>query len=209
MDETGADADEPQASAQEPEAGEPYGQLPSASVEDLPLMVLRLLDVFDERRRSDRASLRKADQALDERVALIEAYLDSQEDKQPEPPPVPQPFRGRASEQDWGELVDWVDWLLATYQPTNEHRIAPCWPAHDGAVEHLCGLHHAWRAAMLKDEHGGPNDAAAYWHKNFLWPVLSDVSRMIPNQCATSGHTRPRPPEPTDRSLIANLINTE
>jgi hypothetical protein len=157
--------------------------------QDLPAVAAYLLEQVD---------------VIDDRVQLIETYLDKLDREREEAkkkPPVPRPWADRATEQHWAELVDWVDWLLRTYQPANEYSLAACWPAHPGAVEHLAALRYAWKAAMLQDEKP-PNDAAAYWHKNCLWPLLSDVSKVIPNSCRSGHNSAERRTPMTDRSLL-------
>lgn len=183
------------------------GETAEVAADNVPALALRLLGSAEDRHRKDLAELRgEVDDSLGlqlERIEKIEQFLDHQfPGEQPEEkPPDPQPWSSRASAGDLDVLADWVDWLLATYQPVTEYAIAPCWPAHEGAVEELAALRNAWAAAMLKDE-GNPSDSAAYWHKNWLWPTFADVNKIIPNQCKSGTHKNDRQPRPTDRSLL-------
>jgi len=103
--------------------------------------------------------------------------------KQAEKDIAPRPWIDRASPEQWGELVGWVDWMQARYGALPEFDIAPCWPAHTGLVEELAGLFHSWKRAQTVDELAektGSNDLVA-WHDRWFWPL---------RQRAKSGHYR-------------------
>ncbi|MFF4652552.1 hypothetical protein [Streptomyces sp. NPDC001380] len=157
--------------------------------------------------RNDREALLDRLREVDDRVALIERYLDALDEQQAlAPEPDPQPWTARADADQWTELADWVDWLVDTYRPAGEHRVPACWPAHPGAAEHLAALHTAWRGAMAKETaEPGLSEASAYWHDRFLWPLLARVRAMVPNDCLNLAHRPPDPPDPTDRNLLPQM----
>lgn len=69
--------------------------------------------------------------------------------------PTPQSADDQAAQveratQAWERLIDWVDWLVATYRLTTV--IPACWPEHPAVVEELVALRVAWVGAW--------NDAA-------------------------------------------------
>jgi hypothetical protein len=112
--------------------------------------------------------------ALNDRIDDVGAKLTLLQKKEREKDIQPQRWAARATPQDWGQLIDWVDHLNTDYSLLSDHTIPPCWPAHPGVVEELAGLHRAWIRAHINDQlakEDGGNDLAA-WHDRWLWPLL-------------------------------------
>jgi len=115
---------------------------------------------------------------LEVRVQLAELLK-----KEAEKDTQPRAWAARATPAQWDELVQWVDWMQASYGALPEFDIPPCWPAHPGMVEELAGLFHSWKRAQIADhlaEKTGSNDLTG-WHDRWLWPF---------RQRAKSGHYR-------------------
>jgi hypothetical protein len=75
---------------------------------------------------------------------------------------------GRAAEQQWLELADWVAWLRGRYPLAR--RVPLCWWRHPELVEELTALWLAWKDAYAtKHAHlAAPADWHARWLPDFL-----------------------------------------
>ncbi|MCD9143887.1 hypothetical protein [Streptomyces albireticuli] len=113
------------------------------------------------------------------------------------------PWSLRASEAEWRELADWLDWLGRHYAPQLHLRIWPCWPAHGGVVEELAALHAAWRAAQEADaDPARAGSELAYWHQMWLWPTVERIRQhYMFSECETE-HAADRPGRPTDPAAL-------
>jgi hypothetical protein len=127
------------------------------------------------------------------------------------PPPPPQRWADRAGPDDWFNLVDWVDNLIADYSLRGSEYLPPCWPAHPGVVEELAGLWHAWIEAVLADRAAGADGSGTLtmWHTYWLAPCLARLQGNIYyiTNCRTNkAHWAPSiAPTLTDRTFIPAL----
>lgn len=121
--------------------------------------------------------------------------------------PVHLPWSQRASEAEWRELADWLDWLGRHYAPQLHLRIWPCWPAHGGVVEELAALHAAWRAATEADaDPARAGSELAYWHQMWLWPTVERIRQYYMfSECETD-HAADRPGRPTDPAALETRV---
>lgn len=138
------------------------------------------------------------------RTVLFELY-DKVVEMQPHPlAPDGQPtsWADRATDEDWGKLGQWVDWLIRTYEvPTST--IVSCWPKHDRMANDLASLWLVWAAATV----GPPeSDAMLVWHDRWL-PSALDRLRTASSACASAkGHTlRPLGPETSVDALRSRM----
>ncbi|UQI49069.1 hypothetical protein M1P56_34540 [Streptomyces sp. HU2014] len=117
------------------------------------------------------------------------------------------PWSLRASEAEWRELADWLDWLGRHYAPQLHLRIWPCWPAHGGVVEELAALHAAWRAATEADaDPAREGSELAYWHQMWLWPTVERIRQhYMFSECETE-HAADRPGRPTDPAALETRL---
>ncbi|MBT2384047.1 hypothetical protein [Streptomyces sp. ISL-11] len=113
------------------------------------------------------------------------------------------PWSSRATEEDWANLSDWIDWLGKHYAPQLHLRIWPCWPLHGGVTEELAALHAAWRAAAEADaDPAREGSDLAYWHQMWLWPTIERIRQhYMFSECETD-HATDRPGRPTDPSAL-------
>ena len=117
--------------------------------------------------------------------------------------PGPRPWGQRATVEDWHTLVEWVDWLSATYDTINARRIAPCWPVHGGLVHELAAVRSAWLSCAATPE---PDDALAYWHDRLLWPLLMRLDCYRISACL-DGHKDVRPAQLTDQDILEQVLD--
>ncbi|MDT0451407.1 hypothetical protein [Streptomyces hesseae] len=113
------------------------------------------------------------------------------------------PWSLRATEKDWQDLADWIDWLGRHYAPQLHLRIWPCWPAHGGVVEELAALRAAWCAAVEADaDPARAGSELAYWHQMWLWPTVERIRHnYMFSECETD-HSPDRPGRPTDTTAL-------
>lgn len=100
-----------------------------------------------------------------------------------------------ATVPEWAGLVQWVDWLSATYQ-LGDACVRSCWPAHGAAVEELAGLKMAWEAAIggCMEKEWMAAESLAYWHDRYLPGVLARLRALHGmNACKSQHEKRPRP----------------
>lgn len=116
--------------------------------------------------------------------------------------PTPRPWGQRATTKDWRTLVEWVDWLSATYDTINARQIAPCWPVHSGLVHELAALRSAWLRSAATPE---PDEALAYWHDRLLWPLLMRLDRYRISACL-DGHKEVRAPRLTNHDILEQVL---
>ncbi|MGW1072735.1 hypothetical protein [Streptomyces sp. NPDC002537] len=121
--------------------------------------------------------------------------------------PDPLPWSLRATEQDWQDLADWLDWFGRHYAPQLHLRIWPCWPAHGGVVEELAALRAAWCAAVEADaDPARSGSELAYWHQMWLWPTVERVRQnYMFGECETD-HSPDRPGRPTDTAALRTRV---
>ncbi|QBS44912.1 hypothetical protein [Nocardia sp. CS682] len=125
--------------------------------------------------------------------------------KQPGPQYYPCRYSWRHLARDeaaalWHELIDWVDWLRATYQLGS--RIPGCWFQHDGVREELTALMAAHTAAYWCDTETAdlPREDMTAWHTQWLWPTverltkISDFSGCQPRRCRYTPQPQPTLP---------------
>lgn len=111
------------------------------------------------------------------------------------------PWAAQATADQWNSLVEWCDWLLATYRRMVTIPIYPCWPCHPGVVEELAALWESWLVARASMKNN-PTDQMAYWHERLLHPTLAHMELLDIGKCK-DGHKDPMtPPRITDRNLI-------
>lgn len=107
----------------------------------------------------------------------------------------------QADADAWNALMDWADWLCATYQ-TAEPFLAECWPRHAGVVEDLAGLKLAWDHAVsgCAEAEWGPTETLEYWHDRYL-PGFIHRARALHglHACQTRHETTHARPVVTDR----------
>lgn len=109
----------------------------------------------------------------------------------------------RADAQEWAGLIQWVDWLSATYQ-LGDLEVRVCWPAHGAAIEELAGLKMAWEYAIgacTEGEWVGV-EALAYWHDRYLPGVLGRLMVMHGLRACKRSHEEATAPLVTDTSLV-------
>ncbi|MCC3777577.1 hypothetical protein [Streptomyces sp. UNOB3_S3] len=113
------------------------------------------------------------------------------------------PWSLRATERDWQDLADWIDWLGRHYAPQLHLRVWPCWPAHGGVVEELAALRAAWCAAVEADaDPVRSGSELAYWHQMWLWPTVERIRQnYMFSECETD-HSPDRPGRPTDADAL-------
>jgi len=99
----------------------------------------------------------------------------------------------RATEPDWINLADWVDWLVPAYHLRPARTVLPCWPAHPGVTEELAARHSAWAVAAAQD---APGDAMVLWHDRIAAPNPEPTARGLP---AARLHRHPHRPHLRDR----------
>ncbi|MFI6368291.1 hypothetical protein ACIBG0_36810 [Nocardia sp. NPDC050630] len=93
----------------------------------------------------------------------------------------------------WKELIEWVNWLRATYQ--TDTKIKPCWYRHRPAREELTALMVSHKAVYRTD----PESAETYredltaWHTQWLRSSLDALARMMAD-CTRDGcaHVKPQ-----------------
>jgi len=105
----------------------------------------------------------------------------------------------RATEPDWINLADWVDWLVTAYDLRPARTVLPCWPAHPGVTEELAALHSAWAVAAAQD---APGDAMVLWHDRSLHPTLSRLREAYQQHACTDTHTAPRTSVTVNTTLL-------
>lgn len=143
---------------------------------------------------------------LSERVNLVADGSDTEPSPPPpdgteEEPPVTS-WAQRASDDDWLDLIEWVEWLTTTYELVHfTGKLVPCWPAHGGVVEELAGLRSAWIAAQ-RIAVDADTDALAAWHDRALHPFINRFSAYQLNLCTQDKHKTQRDPVPTDRDYV-------
>lgn len=120
----------------------------------------------------------------------------------------------RATERDWVELIDWVDWMQTVYAPKSSWWLPPCWPRHPGVVEELAAVHTAWIHAARTDEQQRESDEHSdeltRWHEHWLWPALSRAKSYTSlDSCSSDkGHNPGRTPTLTDRESLPFAAQT-
>jgi hypothetical protein len=118
------------------------------------------------------------------------------------PPPLPPdtvappPEALRAA---WGELMAWVDWLVATYDLPTGGRWASCWYRHPGVVHELLALRR-WHLEVLDSEASGAD--LFLWH-DALWRFRDRALVALKGCVGSDGH-REQPP-----SSAAGLLRDE
>lgn len=107
-------------------------------------------------------------------------------------------FTGWADQADadgWAGLVQWVDWLSATYA-LGDLGVRSCWPAHGAAIEELAALKMAWEQAIgtcVEKEWVG-TEVLAYWHDRYLPGTMQRLLSVHGMKSCREGHEqRPRP----------------
>jgi len=113
----------------------------------------------------------------------------------------------KATAQDWQDLANWVDWLVATYQLQPSRTVLPCWPAHPGVAEELAALHSAWRQAATKGAGKLPNDALIYWHDRWFHPCVLRLREASQFRQCLERHVEARPAKPADEALLTAAKN--
>lgn len=115
-------------------------------------------------------------------------------------------FTGWADQADadqWAGLVQWVDWLSATYQ-LGDAGVRSCWPAHGAAVEELAGLKMAWENAIgacVEAEWVGA-EALAYWHDRYLPGALGRLRTLHGMNACKRQHEQRGQPLVTDTTHV-------
>lgn len=99
-----------------------------------------------------------------------------------------------ATPADWSELAHWVDQLIEVILRGISPVLAPCWPAHPGAVEDLAGARAAWIRAVEADELSG-------WIDRVLVPLVERFSWWSVRYCK-DGHQPEPAARPTDRTFL-------
>ena len=106
--------------------------------------------------------------------------------------PRPWTVTAYGNQQEWDELIAWVDWHNETYLS----RTPPCWPAHRGVTEEFAALRHWWNAAYQSNK---PGKERALWHD--ARTKTSDRIQAALRGCDTE-HRPDTTPRPTDTKLI-------
>lgn len=110
----------------------------------------------------------------------------------------------QAAEQ-WGLLVDWVDWMRERY--SIQEKVPACWYAHPPMLEELSALRSAWVGAYL-DPQARAGDGSA-WH-DLLDRTLYRLKACDRTGCADGQH-RPdqTAPDTTDHSHRERAIHAD
>lgn len=138
-------------------------------------------------------------------LELAKETRKQQAAKQRERDWVPVAWTDRASQEEWRDLVAWVDWLRGTYDVIDERSIPPCWPAHRGLANELAALHRSWIAAQKSDHDEKDHQALMHWHDRWLAPAMARVRMYGTRQCGARNHEPVIMPSPTDHSLIPGV----
>lgn len=144
-------------------------------------------------------------EALTKSLVKLQATVGELVKKEREPVE-PRSWADRALPNEWGQLIDWVDWINASYSLDSDFQIRPCWPAHPGVVEELGGLRRAWVRATIADAtaNAAGNAELTAWHDRWFWPTLQRLRQgHYRISSCTDKHTEERVrPERTDRALL-------
>lgn len=115
----------------------------------------------------------------------------------------------RATADDWRDLIEWVEWLVDTYELVQfTGKLVPCWPAHGGIVEELAALRAGWIAAQ-RLARKADTDAVAVWHDRALHPFINRFNAYQLNLCTQGKHKIQRDPVPTDLEHVVVLTTGE
>ena len=173
--------------------GEPY------SLDELSQGLEALASRLDQTEDHFGGALEKVSKAVLELRSQVAELLKKPTEKDTPP----RSWADRATQAQWNELIDWIDFLQRNYGTLAEYEIYPCWPAHLGMVEELAGLFHSWKRAVINDELAtatGSSDLAA-WHDRWLWPLLQRVKGGHYRTTNCKDHHVPErgAPRPTNR----------
>jgi hypothetical protein len=110
----------------------------------------------------------------------------------------------QAAEQ-WGILVDWVDWMRERYSV--QEKVPACWYAHPPMLEELSALRSAWSGAYL-DPQARAGDGSA-WH-DLLDRTLYRLKAWDRTGCADGQHRADQAAtDATDRSHRERAIHAD
>lgn len=89
----------------------------------------------------------------------------------------------------WGQLREFVDWIVDVYRLESEAEHVPCWWRHPDLVQEWDALRHLHVLSYKEDNSGdGPNNFH-YWLSAFRQRVRSSLARV--NCTVQEGHQEP------------------
>ncbi|MDF3285022.1 hypothetical protein [Gordonia sp. N1V] len=110
--------------------------------------------------------------------------------------------------QVWAELIDWVAWLRATYGNLH-HDIPPCWFRHPELREELLALMAAHKAAYQTREEDRYWSDMAYWHRQYLRPVMTQLRSMFDSSECRDGHCGYQPPRVQTLDTLSEYVGAD